>query len=237
MKEMFLSISIPVLIISLVVAAVVVGIRMFKDKGKNLFTMKMLWVAYLYIMCLISLMLFLYGGIRFTTAIFAHYTSAQFSYQTYEYVTPIPEPGTDKPLMEPGYDILKDPDQKLIEVDGKKYTYNYGEYKADMVDGLVMFFSLLIIYAIHRYLVSKADTDKDSFMRKIYDFIGLAQYGILSIIAIPSGIYALVKYLMDDINLSSYTRPVPGTAIALLLFVVPAWIIFMLRMIKENKTK
>lgn len=229
-----LSVAIPILVASVGITAVVLALKTFKEKDKNAFSMKMLWTAYLYLMCLVSLMLFLYGGSRFTKAMLANVTTPYFSYSTYEYNQTVPYEvkGETPPDM---YAPEKDPDQRVIEKDGKKYYYNYAEYKSDIIDGLTFFFSLLVIFGIHRYLVSKADKKKDSFLYKVYNFTALAQYGILSIIALPTGIYSIMKYYLEPLNLASYSRPIPGAAIALLLFVLPTWIIFLVRMAKENK--
>lgn len=237
MQEMFLTITIPILIAALGITAVVMAIKSFKDKEKNVFSMKMLWIAYLYIMCLVSLMLFLFGGMRFTKAMLANFTTPYFSYTTYEYTRPLEKPIQVDESTPENIEIVKDPDQKEFEYKGKTYNYNYAEYRSDIVDGITFFFSLAVIFAIHRYLVSKADTEKDSFLRKVYNFVALAQYGILSVIALPTAIYDLVKYFLLDLNLASYSRPVPGATLAMLLFVLPTWIIFLARMAKEYKSK
>lgn len=235
---MFLTIAIMILVASVGVSAVMIGIKMFKEKGKTSLDSSFLWKIYLYVMVLVSLMLFIFGGYRFTKAMFAKALGIQFSYSTsiYQPAQPTIEDrnGKSEPVM---IDTIETGDEGIIEYQGEKYVYSANQYKADMIDGLTMFVSLLLIYAIHRFLILKADTDKNSFLKKAFNFTGLAQYGILSVVAIPIGVYDVIKYLTEDLNLASYNRALPGASLAVLIFVVPAWIVFLARMAKENNKK
>lgn len=238
MIEIFLPISIAILVLTIVISAIVLGIKMSKEKEKKSMP-RLLWHAYLYIMTILSLTLFLYGGMRFTKAMLAKYITPYFSYQTFTYEPSNLIPGETKESVpiEEMYDPVKTGDQKLIEYEGKKYAYDYSVYKSDIVDGLTMFVSLFFLYLVHRVLVRRSDTEKDSFFKKVFNFLGLAQYGVMTLVALPLGIYNLIRYFTQELSMGSYNRPLPGPAIAMLLFVLPAWIIFLVRMAKENKVE
>ncbi len=233
---MLTGIAFAVLSVASVLGVVILVINMLKNKKKDgEFDIKMLWTGYLYVMSLLTLLIALFGGARVLKAGFSYMWGPQFSYQLNEYDSKEITDEFGKPTsIEDSW--LKG--QTEVNLEGKTYYFDETERKSDMIDGATTFLSLLILFAIHRAISLKVDEEAKggkSMWARIYNFISLLLYGILSIVVIPASIYELVKYFVEGTSNLTYGSPVPGASLAALIMIVPIWLIFLMRMVKMSK--
>ena len=88
---------------------------------------------------------------------------------------------------------------------------------------------MVILFAIHQYAISKIGEENIiSWLKKIYIFASLIIYSIVGLVAIPTAIYQLTNFLLFEVKDDMYRTPeAPALAIAIVLLVVPLWIIFL----------
>ncbi len=220
-----------------VIGGIIVGIvtLMKGKKGENRFTFMNLWSAYLYFMTLISLIGALIGGAMFLKSALTNVFGPQFSYQM-NYYDPANSNGPDgKPVP---FDQSFYKNQTIVVKDGKTFYFDGELKRTDMVEGLTIFLSLGLIFALHKYLSMKLEGEVVDAFKKLYLFLGLIITSIISIILIPTAIYQLISYFVygwTNVSNGFSTTYFPGEAIAGMILFVPTWIIFIFKMFKMNK--
>ncbi len=110
-----------------------------------------------------------------------------------------------------------------------KFCFDSDQRKTDLINGFTLFFSMVILFALHQYAISKIPEENIiTWLKKIYIFACLILYSIVGIVAIPTAIYQLTNYMLFEIKENIYKTPdAPALALATVLLVVPLWIIFL----------
>jgi hypothetical protein len=229
----FTYVGVPLLLVVLVVG---VFIYLFKgrEKGAEL-DPKVLLRIYLYLVLFITLPLAAIGGALTTSVALSSVFGLQFSYNLQPvYAEPIPAGSeTGKPDYEQCYGVDK------VEVNGKKYCFDTDQPKKDLVTGISLFATMSILFAVHRYglsIVNKKDAPQT--MHRMYQFLTLGIFGLISVIMIPVSIYQLANYLLFPIeDAAAYQAIVPGQSLGIVLFFTPIWLYKLIGMIRVKDSK
>jgi hypothetical protein len=119
-----------------------------------------------------------------------------------------------------------------IKFYNEKFCFDSSQRKTDLVSGVTMFLSMLILYVVHRFIISK-EQNIVQWLQKLYTFVSLIAYSIVCIIAIPVSIYLLTNYLLFEPSKDMYMTPSqPGMALAITIVTIPLWIYFLTRTTK-----
>jgi uncharacterized phage infection (PIP) family protein YhgE len=129
----------------------------------------------------------------------------------------------------------------VTKIDGKDYCFDKESQKRDMVTGLTLSLSMAVLLAIHVIgLIYNSKTEPAEFLKKVYLFLSLGLYGIMSIVLLPASIYMLVEYaLYTQTDLAYYNRVIPGQPLSWVIYALPLWIYFLITVLKlrEPHTK
>jgi len=221
------------------VASILAFLYFLRPENKNKFSTKHLWVAYLYVMCLLSLVFAILGGSKILKHLTGTYISYEFSYQLVEdyYSSAI---NSSDSLDQRERERLKDDYEKflsehsVVEKNGRRYYKNNYEVRKDLIIGLSLFFPLILIFLVHYLLLKKQLRKKQtdfSMLSKLYNFISLLLYGICSTLFLPASIYRIMQYLLD----TRVGNDPPGEFISLSVFTLPIWIYFIFKVSKKEE--
>lgn len=235
------SISIFVTIAAIIIGAILLVVNMFKNKSGVDFSLKTLVVAYGYLMSLITLIVFAYGLAATINGGMSYLFGYQFSYEVSQYYNydynKYPDMGpSDAQLQEEAVDAGWD----LITYEGEKYTVDLDARKRDIITSVSLFLSCGFLFAVHQWILvqlRKDDENKsaDQMFSKIYKFITLTIFSIVTVIALPTSIYQLLNYLLFGVkDLYDYARAIPGQPISTALVSVPIWLMFLNQVMKKD---
>jgi len=170
---------------------------------------------YVYMMLFFSLLLIFIGTVFVLRGILSYLFGLSFSY-------------TGSPMWEEG---TPDRTPKFLGI-----RYDERERLVDMVSGMIVGITGLIVYMIHRVLekrVEPAKLSSRSFLKQSYLMNNAVLYGGLTIYAVPVGIYSVLKrYLIHtEITGENYWAiPVPGTILSVAIVALPLWISFIMKL-------
>jgi hypothetical protein len=235
-----LAILIPILGIG-IIALIIFFIVKHKDQNpETSFSPKNLLRIYIYFMLIVTLAASTVSTATLLNSIFATNISYQFSYQFNTYSEPYYNPTYDSSYDSSYY---KDPNYNQpcysgdpISVEGNTYCFDINTVKRDMVSGLTLAISMVVLFGIHfagLVLINKEEVNM--LLSKVYSFVSLLGYGIVSVIAIPTAIYQLINYwAFPATDLADYSRAIPGQALSIALLATPIWIFFLYKAIKMS---
>ncbi len=241
-----ISLAISMLFFAAVVGGIIFVVNMIKNKDKeeNKFTFKTLWVGYLYLISMISLIAMLVGLSMVIRSGMASRFGIQFAYPlnyyNMEYETK-PTVVDGKEISEPvPFEESYYKDQTKIEVNGEIYYYDGKQVKQDMIQGITLALSMLVLFGIHRYLSMTVKDPSVNMWNKGYVFFGLIITSILSLVLIPISIYQLVTYYVEGWQNLLSTNPYggltpPAEALSAMIVFVPAWLVCIFKVNKLNK--
>jgi len=190
---------------------------------------------YLYIISFVTLAIVAVGTVIFINAAASYKFGIPFSYQ-------LEIPYAEEKYLEDQepLDIPTEPtcyQGELMKIEGEEVCFDVTKQKKGLVNGATLTISMLILFAIHKitllYLEKK---NTIQWLRKIYNFVSLIMYSVLSIVSIPFSIYLLINYI--------YFRPedivrieTPGSMVSLAIVSIPLWIVFLISTLKLRKQK
>lgn len=241
-----ISLAISLLFFAAIVGGVLFVINLFKNKDKeNTFTFKTLWVGYLYLISMISLIAMLIGLSMVFRSSMSSMFGAQFayslSYYNQEYETKPMVDGVEAnepiPFEESYYK-----DQTKVMIGDKVFYYDDSQPKNDMIQGITLALSMAVLFAIHRYLSVKVEDKSKEMWNKGYVFFGLIVTSILSLFLIPTSIYQVVQYTIEGWEQALISNPygsstAPAEALSAMIVFVPAWLVFIYKVNRLNKDK
>ena len=226
------SFFIPLLVIGIVIYIIVMMTKNKDGKTKFKLSAKTLLQIYLFVISFLTLGIAVIGGVTAIRASVSYIFEVPFSYTLqrsnsymgYNETTPIYEPGY--PVKEIQAECYQG---NPIHFHGSDFCFDSNERKTDLINGISLFLSMTILFAIHQYAISKIGEEKIiSWLKKIYTFASLILYSIVSIVAIPTAIFQLTNYILFETNTNVYSTPsAPAMAIAVVLLAVPLWILFL----------
>jgi heme/copper-type cytochrome/quinol oxidase subunit 2 len=229
-----LSLALPIGIIALIVYF---AVRHGKNAAENnKLDMKTLLRFYLYLISFITLIVGAFGLANAVKAGLSYPLEYQFSYNLdygYSSTAPTPELKGGSMYEDPYY---KDRDKLFI--DGRTYYVDYKVRQRDVVNGLTIFISMILLFAVHRVALTFVEPKDEGFngLKKFYNFLSLIVYSLIGIIALPTAIYSLMNYyFLDTDTMYSYSRSVPGEPLAIAIVMVPLWILFLVQVIMQYR--
>ena len=176
---------------------------------------------YLYLISLITLTVALFSGANIVKAGVSYFTPKQFSYYLYK----ANDGEAIEQSVKDGYELEECYSGDVIELEGGKYCWDENERKQDLVNGIAIFSSMMILFGLHQFYIKKTKkTETPRWLIKSYTILSLLVYSITGIIAIPTAIYQTTNYfLTEDLANLMYA---PAYAISLVILVLPLWYIF-----------
>jgi hypothetical protein len=222
---------VPILLVGGIIGFVVYSITN-KDK-KIHFSIRLLLNAYFYFMIFVMVIMGVGGLATLTNSGLSYAFGIPFSYQLETPNNPVvADDGMTKPIVDSSKKECYT--GELTKIDGKDYCFDKETQKRDMVTGLTLFVSMAVLLAIHvTGLIFNSKTEPAEFIKKVYLFLSLGLYGIMSIILLPASIYTLVEYsLYAQENLADYNRVIPGQPLSWVIFSLPLWIYFLVAVLK-----
>jgi len=210
-------------------------VYLVRNKDKKIdFGVNTLLHIYLYIISFVTLAIATVGAVIFLNAAASYKVGIPFSYQLEEPYAEVKDeivyiPDTDTPAEPSCYQ------GELMKIEGEEVCFDITKQKKGLVNGVTLTISMIILFAIHRItLLFLEKKNTIQWLKKIYNFVSLITYSVLSIVSIPFSIYLLINYI--------YFRPeevvrieAPGSMVALAIVSVPLWIAFLISTLKLRK--
>jgi len=193
----------------------------FKISAKTLFQ------VYLYLISFLTLIIAVIGGATAIKAGLSYQFNIPFSYTLYKGSSFAETKKYDPSVERESFEVCQE--GEVLTVGSADYCFNYAQQTTDLVNGLTIFISMLILFAIHQFAISKIDGKKRlQWLEKLYIFVSLILYSIIGLVSIPTSIYQLTNYLLTKPENYSYSTPeAPAMAIAMVLLSLPLWIYFL----------
>lgn len=235
---LFFGVALAVLAIGVVVYIIVVMIKKKEDKKFSFkISPKALLQIYLYAISFLTLGIAVIGLSTTIRATLSYPFGIQFSY-TLQRANDLTEAQKFDTTVKP--ETFQECYQGEVQtLNGTDFCVDTSQRKTDLINGITLFVSMSILFAIHQYAISKIEKKKIlGWLHKFYTFAGLILYSIVSIIAIPTSIYQLTNYLLFEPDTSIYSTPqAPAMAIAVTVIALPLWIYFLQKTmnLKEDK--
>jgi cellobiose-specific phosphotransferase system component IIC len=227
-----LGILVPVAVIGSIVY-IIISLTKHKDGDKKKafkISTKSLFQIYLYTLSLITLAAAVIGLSTALRGGLAYQFGHQFSYTLYQANSFKEAKVYDPALIEEDFDECYDGTPKDIE--GQTYCINESQPKSDLINGGIVFVSMIILFAVHQYAIYRTEKKLD-WLDKMYTFGSLIGYSVTGILSLVISISLLSNYLVFTAYSSAYQTPeAPGMAISLAVLTIPLWIYFMLKTIK-----
>lgn len=187
---------------------------MLKIKGTTLLKI------YLYLLSFITLTTAIFMGAIVFKAGISYVTPLPFSYSLYEASTE----AQIKKAAEEGFEEKRCYDGEVVTVEGTDYCWDGRTREEDLINGISVFVSMLILFGIHQFLIKKTSKrDTPELLIKAYTFVSLFTYSVTGIVAIPTMIYGLANYFINRVSEPIYA---PAYSIGLTILVLPLWFIF-----------
>ncbi|MEP7103349.1 MAG: hypothetical protein ABI721_01405 [Candidatus Dojkabacteria bacterium] len=212
-----------------------------KDSHPRKISVGRILQVYYYGICLLSIVFIATGLISILRATMSYIGGYQFSYQVNNYYQPTP---VDSKPIAPDATYLGD-NQSLITINSNQYIVNTTAQREELVIGVSLLVSSLIIFALHILLNIlfikriSGPVSPYSLIAKTYNFTLLAIFSLSSLILIPTSIYQIVNYILDNGKVITYTSPVPGEYLSGAIIVSIFWLYYLVKCIayysKESK--
>ncbi|NQT74360.1 MAG: hypothetical protein HQ553_16585 [Chloroflexi bacterium] len=109
-----------------------------------------------------------------------------------------------------------------------------GEIANALATGFTLMGTGLLVCALHTYgrrEVQRIEETATATIRRVYLFFMLALFSIVGLIMLPLSINDTVQYYIEE----SRYRDDPSLQIAMAIVVVPIWIYYVMRVIRENR--
>ncbi len=187
---------------------------------------------YLYVISILTLAIAVVGGSTAIKAGLSYPFGIPFSYTLYRANSLEETKAYDKTVTEENFNVCNDGEPMVVN--GDTYCFNEQKQVTDLLNGLTVFVSMIILFGIHQYALSRIRKgERVRWLYKVYTFMSLILYSIAGLISIPISIYQLTNYLIENPSLNSYNTPVaPATAISIAVLVIPLWIVFLNKTIR-----
>lgn len=227
----------PVIAVSAVGTIIYVIVNNIKNKdSKFKLSSKVLLQIYLYVLSLLTLGIAVIGGVTAIRAGLSYQFGIPFSYTLYEANNFDEAKIYDPSLIRENFEICQD--GQPLEIEGRTYCFNNQTQRTDVLNGITIFVSMLILFGMHQYALSKLrKEEKVKWLYKVYTFLSLIIYSIAGLVSIPMAIYQLTNYLIIPVAEYGYSTPqAPAGALAVVLLTVPLWVLFLKKTmsVKEN---
>jgi len=229
---------VPVIIVLIILYAIFMAVknRNAPDTYKKHLNRKSYLAAYAYIVVIASIFMFAMGWSQLNLSLFERVYGQEFSYRPewtscpYKIRPTLDEPATAEPQLPE----LQDPNC----VEG--YEYDVIAAKRDLVEGITLMITALLIGLVHFMIIwSVRETDESQWVYEKFLFVGLALFGVTSLIAIPLSIYSSINFFLygpPELGLEYIPDDeIPGPALATAIAFAPIWILYIIAFIRRMK--
>lgn len=217
-----------VVLITIVGTIIYVIINNVKNKdSKFKLSSKVFLQIYLYVISLLTLAIAVAGGVSAIRAGLSYSFGIPFSYTLYQTNSFDEVKKYDQAITEEDFQVCNEGDP--IVIDENTFCFDEQRQITDLVNGITVFVSMLILFGIHQYALSRIKkADRIKWLHKVYIFMSLILYSIVGLISIPISIYQLTNYLLENSSNYTYNTPeAPAIALAVVVLTLPLWILFL----------
>lgn len=209
----------------LIVFATVVGLVLlfFLHHNKQLFSFKLLFGAYFYLVAMISLLAVVFGGTLVTKAVLSSGFGRDFSYYNYAMVHPEP------PVLEDSGGKSNPDTLQQKEVQARAVVQEQdrieAEYQNDLFNGISALIVGLLFLIVHVFGWSRLDPAsgrKESLLYKGYVLLQLVVYSLITLVALPMAISGTLRHFL--VRATDTVTSAPGESVAVALWVTPVWL-------------
>jgi len=214
----------------LVVGGVVYTIIYFSKKkkvDKFSISVDLLLKIYLYVISIATLAIAVVGGTILLKSASSYAFGIPFAYDTYEI-----NDGEQVQVKDPDAQIPDCYEGETTKINGQNVCFDDNKIKQDLINGGIIFFSMIILFTIHMIGIKMIEKKNvTEWLKKAYIFISLILYSLVGIVTVPIAIYQLSTHLLYRVeDITKYEAP--GTALALLILVLPLWIYYLVKTTK-----
>ncbi len=199
---------------------------------KKLWNAKTYISIYALIVLFVSVVMFANGWSKLNLSMTAQKYGVEFSYQPQWKGCPYPERV-----------VTKDPSDTDVSSSTCVDTYEYDALamKRDMVQGITLMITALVIGLVHCLFILKLrKTEEFNWVWQKFLVLGLLLFGVTSLVSIPVAIFRTINFFLYGapttefgyVNYELIAGDVLGTAIAF----TPIWILFLIGFLKNMKT-
>ncbi len=221
---------IPIAAVGLVVYFIVQAAKSKDGKDIKLkVSAKTLFPVYLYIISFLTLGIALIGASTAIRAGLSFQFGVPFAYTLYQGNNFEEAKMYDPGLQRDDYEVCYEGEP--ITIGENEYCVNNQQQTTDLVNGITIFISMVILFAVHQFALSRIQMkDRLEWLNKFYTFASLILYSLIGLISIPTSIYQLTNYLITNPESYAYSTPeAPAMAIAIAITSLPLWIYFLNR--------
>ncbi len=221
-------------IIAVAVAAAAFVVTRWRSGERGLVTFGTVLVAYFSLMSLVSFLVLVSGLTAGVKAGLTIPAGRAFSYWTpprTRFAPAIPPGETGKPAD------LKRQSVPQEEIDRQEREVER-QFQDDLLQGATLTIVGGLVWAAHGYgrrRVSGVDPGAAAFFGRSYTTIALAIFGIVGIIALPVGVYEILRYVIiqpDEFGFSG--RQAPGGTLATAMVFVPIWLYYLGTVVRRS---
>ena len=227
----FIVLTVPVIIVGILIYLIINSMKNKETKFK--LTSKLLLQLYLYIVSLLTLAIAVIGGAVAIQAGLSFKFGVPFSYTLYAANKYEDELAYNPTLTRDDFNECAT-GESILNINGNNYCFDTQRQITDLVNGITIFFSMLMLFGIHQFALSRIKkTDRIDWLYKLYIFISLILYSIASLISIPIAIYQTANFFLISSNQDVYYTPAaPASTIAVVLLSIPLWLFFLRKTIQ-----
>lgn len=222
------SFIIPLLAIAGGIAVLVYFVKNRDGSGFSL-DISMIFLLYTRLIIFISLILVCLGITTLLKTGFSYLVDERFSYDEYALYEEVWDYNYDVNDVDYKYDENKIPVEDRVETQVQK---------KDIIQGITLTLvgTLFLLLHVGAGMLVKDAKEKFSWIYTGYIIVTLVMYSLVSLIALPVGLYLTLQYALLE-NAESFSGH-PGDALAVGIAFTPVWIYFLIRLgmkVRESK--
>lgn len=216
---------VPIAIVGTVVYMIVQSAKNKDAKFK--ISAKTLFQIYLFLISFLTLIIAVIGGATAIKAALSYQFGIPFSYTLYKANDFTEAKMYDPYLARENFTPCYEGDPMVFG--SNEYCFNTQLQKTDLINGLTIFVSMVILFAIHQFAITRIKgKEKLQWLYKLYTFASLILYSIIGLVSIPTSIYQLTNFLLAEPEKYVQSTPeAPAMVLGVAILSVPLWIYFL----------
>jgi len=228
MMFFIISIIFVIVSISIVGTAVYIIVQSLRSKdAKFKISTKTLFQIYLTLISFLTLIIAVIGGATAIKATLSYQFGIPFSYTLYKANDFTEAKVYDPNLLRENFSPCYEGDPMVFGIN--EYCFNTQLQKTDLINGITIFVSMVILFSIHQFALSRIkEKERLQWLNKIYTFASLILYSIIGLVSIPTSIYQLTNFLLAEPEKYVHSTPeAPAMTLAIAFLSVPLWVFFL----------
>lgn len=219
---MVFGILIPVSIIAVlgfVIAAGVFMLQRVRSGQPLVLSFRTIAAAYFHLMAIATLLVLTVGLSTGIKAGLADAFGREFSYS---------RPVTMRAAVGPG-GTARPPPPVPEEQQERQRKDIERQYQNDWIQGITLTLVGAVLWGLHlfgRRRVTPEEPETRQFFARAYSTVLLAIFGLVGVVALPMGMYELLRFFLVPLDESAPNQP-PGASVAMAVVFVPIWIYYL----------